>query len=254
MEALIIIKIIIPLNRKIDFGSYISNEKKKMTAQLYNPKIYINGEYAPIYGWSVIAMVNNDMKFIENYIKNHRTLNQYFSALPSESYHMTLYNIWCNGSPLLPHQQRFLKQNYDTTRIRELMEQASRIGEFNPDGCMDAILYKMFHSVSNSKWGTVTLTIKKVHYNGNTIRISLQKSSSLKNADVIRRNMTQIAEREDGMGSYHITLGYKYSHIEDEGAINAEVAILDMLLTGQTVTLNKPIVAKFDNMKYFSQI
>ena len=34
----------------------------------YNPKISQNGVYLDFYGWSVISMLDNDLKFIENYI------------------------------------------------------------------------------------------------------------------------------------------------------------------------------------------
>ena len=61
----------------------------------YNPKISRNGAYLDFYGWSVISMLDNDLKFIENYITNHNILNKYFVNL------FYLYLNLCNRHFLL---------------------------------------------------------------------------------------------------------------------------------------------------------
>ena len=95
----------------------------------YNPKINDKGEYTPFYGWSVILNIDTDLKFIENYIKNNNMINKYYSALPSESYHMTLYNIWCNGSELLNHQKRVIDTNFAPDMIELLGKQSKNIND-----------------------------------------------------------------------------------------------------------------------------
>ena len=88
----------------------------------YNAKININGEYTKFYGWSIILPVENDLKFIENFIKNNNVLNKFFSGLPSSSYHMTLYNLWSNGNELIPNQKEFIKKNFIIKTTTNFME------------------------------------------------------------------------------------------------------------------------------------
>jgi hypothetical protein len=91
----------------MDMNMNMNTTTNNDTDKKYTVKINTNGEYRNFYGWTVISMIENDLKFIENYISNHNTLRKYFSALPSTSYHMTVYNIWCNGKGLLNHQKKF---------------------------------------------------------------------------------------------------------------------------------------------------
>ena len=53
-------------------------------------------------------------------------------------------------------------------------------------------------------------------YNGNTIRISVKKWPVLDKMNNMRKRLTDICNNEDGMESYHVTLGYKYKNIDDE--------------------------------------
>lgn len=220
----------------------------------YNAKINTDGTYRPFYGWTVICMVNDDFKFIENYIAKNETLSKYFSALPSSSYHMTIYNLWCNGKELLNHQQRVLSTRYPQEEWHRLSTEAMTIGKyFNPEHCIDGLLYQLYFEARDT-WKNLKLKVKKVHYNGNTIRISVKKTDALNKMNKYRATVTNTCEREDGMGSYHITLAYKYKDIEDEVAIAREVNILNMLLQGQTITLGKPQVCSFADMTKFQPI
>ena len=226
--------------------------------ELYNKKVRVNGEYAPFYGWTVVAMVDSacDLKFIENYLTHHQVLREYFSPLPSSSYHMTVYNIWSNGSMLLPHQDRFLQQNFDQYTCENLKSQSRSIGDFNPNGCINGLLDRMHYSIKNSAWGTIKLTIHTVRYTGGTIGILLKDAPEFATVNKIRSNMTELAEKNDKMGCYHITLGYKYKDFDKttKNTIDEEVAVLNMLLQGQTITLSLPIVAKFCDMTEFTPV
>ena len=220
----------------------------------YNAKINKDVSYRPFFGWTVISWVTDDFKFLENYIKKNRTLSHYFSALPSSSYHMTIYNLWCNGKPLLNHQLRKLEAIHMPEEIDKLREQALKIGNFfNPDNCINELLYRLYFE-SRDTWESLKLKVKKIHYNGNTLRISVQKTEELNKMDQYRASVTQTCEREDGMGSYHMTLAYKYKNIEDVAAVEHEVAILNMLLEGQTISLSKPRICSFEDMTYFKSI
>lgn len=80
--------------------------KKNMKA--YNKKINKNGSYRPFHGYTVVSMVKDHLFEIENFIKNSKIISKYFSPLPSSSYHMTVFNIWCHGQKLLPVQKDWL--------------------------------------------------------------------------------------------------------------------------------------------------
>ena len=220
----------------------------------YNAKINKDGTYRRFYGWTIISAVAHDLKFIENYIAKNRVLSQYFSALPSSSYHVTLYNLWCNGRPLLNHQHRILTASVSPEEYSMLKRQASTIGTlFNPKSCIDDLLYKLYFESRNT-WKSLLLEVKKVHFNGNTIRIAVKKTEDIKKMNKYREKVTKTCEQEDGMGSYHLTLAYKYKDIEDTASIEYEVGVLNLLLAGQTLKLGVPQVCSFSDMTTFEPI
>ena len=178
----------------------------------YNPKIDTEGNYLPFYGWSVISMVLSDLKIFENIIKQNSVLNKYFSALPSSSYHMTLYNIWANHSPLISHQLKNLINSYDIETIN-IFEKNSKFGFFNPNGCINDLLYKLQYYCKDT-WDQNTFKIDAIEFTGNTLQFSLIKSPSFDNVDKVRNKMKVIADKDDGMQKYHITLAYKYKDID----------------------------------------
>ena len=55
------------------------------------------------------------------------------------------------------------------------------------------------------------------------------------------------------MGSYHVTLAYKYKDIDTDTfkLIDDEIKILNILLKNQTITLSNPSVRYFTNMRNF---
>lgn len=215
----------------------------------YNSKIDINGKYRKFEGWSVISNLKNDFTFIENYIKMNNILSRYFSALPSKSYHMTLYNLWCDGAPLIPHQLKYIKKNPIVPK---------NIYSFDfikSTGCMDNLFYKLHYECNKKSVNKINkIEILNVRYNGNTIRISLKNSKVLDNLTVTRNNITKICENNDRMGSYHITLAYKYKDIEkeNEDSVKREIDILNMLLTNQTMILDRPNLYHFKDMTSFN--
>jgi hypothetical protein len=223
-----------------------------MTA--YNAKINTDGQYRTFCGWSTISMVENDLKFIENYMKNHSFLKKYFSALPSSSYHMTIYNIWSNGSPFLKHQKNFIDKNFpkETREIIKSNNRQDSLTFFNPDGCINDLLYRLQFACENS-WDKIKLEINYIYFSGNTIGICLKDSDIFSNVNICRKKMFNICGHDDHMGQYHITLAYKYKDIdkETEKLILNEVHILNMLLNEQTITLNKPYVCCFSDMTSF---
>ena len=222
----------------------------------YNVKISTTGDYLNFHGWSIVSMLDNDLKFLENYIKNHHILKKYFSALPSNSFHMTVYNLWCNGNPLLNHQQRFIKQNFNENNVLMLEKESQKYGvHFNPSGCINELLFKLHFICNNHNYKKIKVIIKDIKYNGNTIRISLDHTNSkFEIINRCRNNLIHVCERNDNMGGYHITLAYKYKDIDSNTLelINNEINNLNILLKNQTITLQNPSVKYFSNMTNFT--
>lgn len=218
----------------------------------FTHKINTDGTYRNFHGWTVISDIKNDMVFIENFIKNDDVLNKYFAALPSKSYHVTLYNIWSNGRQLLNHQKRYIRHNFPFQE-KELENLSKQQHFFNPGKCINDLLYKLSYECQQYDWKEIKLKVKKVHYNGNTIRISVKKYPVLDKMNDIRNSLINICETDDGMGSYHVTLAYKYKDInEDEKKIiDHKVSMLNILLSNQTFILKSPRVSYFSDMKSF---
>ena len=216
----------------------------------FTPKINTDGTYRPFFGWTVISNVSTDLSILHNYLKFHNILSAFFSPLPLDSLHVTLYNIWSNGVPLLKQQKQVLKL-HDASNMSTYNAQSRQVGYFNPHNCIDNLLYMISHVVNNCKWGKVKLTVKKIVYNTSAIRLVFKKEP--KQLDTCRQNIMNTVGRDDGLAKYHITLGYIYKPItpEDKILIDNEVKILNLLLQGQTINLEAPFVAKFNDMNAF---
>jgi hypothetical protein len=219
----------------------------------YNVKINNNGEYRNFYGWTVISMVENDLKFIENYISKHNTLSKYFSALPSSSYHMTVYNIWCNGKGLLNHQKKFIQKNFSVEKRKDIENESKLIKFFNPNGCINDLLYRLHFECQKNTFDRCTLTIKEILYSGGTLKIIFKESPVFDKINICRNVNTKVCENDDKMGEYHITLAYRYADVDQStlNAINYEIYVLNIILADQTITIDKPSVMYFSDMKKF---
>lgn len=221
---------------------------------MYNCKINKNGTYRKFYGWSVISMVQNDLRFIYNYIRNSN-LNNYFSALPSSSYHMTIYNIWCNGSELIPYQERFIKDEFgDDEKIKEELEEVG-IGFFNPNNLMDTLFDELNNECSTYYQNTTKLNIKNVVYTGGNIQIRLSDSKSFSGLTNLRDILISTGEYDDQMSCYHITLAYQYKDIppDEIPIIEKSLNMLNKLLNKQSVIIDKPCVYSFRDMTAFTK-
>jgi hypothetical protein len=213
----------------------------------FNTKINTDGTYREFHGWSVISHVK---------VNNNHVLARFFSPLPYKSYHVTLYNIWANGNPLLPYQKRFIDINLPLHK-KTLYDCSAQIGYFNPIGCIDKLLYKIHHKCLNT-WESSCITLDPIRYNGNTLRFSVSKQqSNLSHLNNIRHSIENVCEHNDGMGEYHITLGYKFMDItkKDKKDINTELCILNKQLRfEQPLQLEQPFVCRFSDMTMFDYV
>ena len=255
--------IIVKIKNKNDFFRFIHT---KFTPHLpnmsaynkiaYNAKINTDGSYRKFCGWTVLSMAENDLKFIENFMKGNSVLRQYLSALPSSSYHMTVYNVWCNGKKFLPHQKEFMKKHFSAAEQKQLEAQSKLAVFFNPKGCINELLNKLWDVCDDSPITTVTLTVNKVVFTGNTVQILFENSPVFDSVNQVRKTLTEVCESDDKMGMYHMTLAYKYKDADHDATqrILQEINILNILLNRQTITIKKPSVYYFSDMEEFIPI
>ncbi len=71
----------------------------------YNRKINLDGSYRDFHGYTVLSMVKENMQEIEIFLRQS-PLSEYFSPLPSYTYHMTVFNIWAHGGRFLPSMKK----------------------------------------------------------------------------------------------------------------------------------------------------
>lgn len=208
----------------------------------YNNKINTNGEYRKLHGWTIVSEIYDDFKFIENYLSKNTNIKDYYSPLPSSSYHITLYN--------LNHKPKYT-----------LSQDLKFIENFKPDDNIDDSFYKL-HFECKKSWSHLRLIIDNI-YVGNTIAITFkissqngQDSGEIKVMDKFRDNISNLCEGKDNMGIYHMTLAYNYKKIKNENEykrIMTEIEFLKIFLKNQSVTIRTPDIYYFSDMtKYIS--
>ena len=223
----------------------------------FNSKINCDGTYRKYCGWSVVSDSQTDLKFIYNYISKNNVLKKYISPLPSESYHVTLYNLWSNGVSLLPEQIKVcnkMLEEVDVDKIGDLknqLQKESKTTLFNPNGCLDKMFVNL-QEICNEKDEEWVLTVDKVYYNRTSVGIMF-KHNNLKKIDKIRNKMVKYLDSNRHNPVYHLTLAYHYT-LQIPENFETEIKILNLLLENQTITLKKPNVVQFTDMLKFTPV
>ena len=221
----------------------------------YRPKIADNGEYTYFCGWTILSKIKDDMKMLENFIKHNKILSLYFSPLPSSSYHITLYNLWCNRSPLLNEQQAVI-DNETCGDLKEILEQHSQsYGFFNPKNCMNKLFNDINDLCNANQWSKLTLSINKVIWSGGTIRLSLKRSPEFDQLYKVRNSIINLRNKRDSMKYFHMTLAYNYRDIPKEELNNVveQLNLLNVLLCDQSITLQNSGLYSFESMTSFQK-
>lgn len=223
-------------------------------------KIDSKGNYTPFYGWTLISNVIDPMcyNYIYNYIANNNILKKYFTALPIDSYHMTIYNIWCNGKNFLPFQENYIKSNFNPTEQDILRNQAKNIEPFNPNGFMDKFMEKIDCKVIDKDVKTYTTQYMSVNctelkYTGSTLCMIV--NGDFLKANKLRENISNYLDDNDNMSYYHITVAYQYKlcdNNEDTELIQNALNILNILTQNVKFNLTNPFLAVFNDMTKFT--
>lgn len=224
----------------------------------YNSKIFSNGKYQYFYGWTVIGMVKNPMrfKFIYDLIKNDDVLIHFFSPLPITSYHMTILGIWNTGMDLLPEQIRNINKNYSHGDASELIKIGSKTPYFfNPKYCINSLLDKIHSFISDDK--NIKGGVVKMHsivYTGSTIELVIDSNCNLGAINGLRNNICKMLEVDRNYYRYHITLAYQYQNIEDDDHYNYIISTMEDItnrLKDTLIEITKPSLQYFSNMTRF---
>jgi hypothetical protein len=224
----------------------------------YNSKIFSNGKYQYFYGWTVISMLKNPMrfKFIYDLIKNDDILHQFFSPLPTTSYHMTILGIWNTGMDLLPEQVRNINKNYRYDEASELIENGSKTPYFfNPKYCINSLLDKIDRFINLDKnIKEAVVKIDRVVYTGSTIELVIDSTCKLSVINSLRDNIHNMLEVDRKYYRYHITLAYQYQNIQDDIDYDYVISTMEDLskrLKGTQIEIAKPSLRYFSNMTRF---
>ena len=215
-------------------------------------KISKEGKYLHFYGWSTVALVEDvvhgTLGFVEDFIKNDANLASYFAPLPIESYHVTVCNIWCNGNPLLKHQERFLLEHYPMEKAWEYYRESQKVGFFNPDFCMNSLLEKMSQVIQPEN---TELIIEELYLSGSTLGIRFSAISDTSKLDRCRDDSIRVAELGgEARIPYHLTLAYNYRKI-DFVSVTPKLRELNEKLRGKSIRLCVPMVSYFSDMTKF---
>lgn len=190
----------------------------------FNPKISTDGTYRKIYGWTIICMVQDDMKILENILRTNTILRNHISSLPSKSYHVTIFGIFINQSPL------------EIERVPEMHNQ----------------LYRLAFLCQQKGWEKITLKIDKLVYSKTSLVIQFLDTEEMVNLKQSCLNLCGVNEWISG--KYHMTLGYLYNNptVEQDKKIRREIKIFNELLKEQTITILAPKVCQFSDMTDFA--
>ena len=218
----------------------------------YNGKVNIHGRYLPYSGWSTISFIenghNSNVNLIETSLKEDHVMSKYFAALPRDSYHVTIHNLWANGNRLLPHQNRFLEAKYGNDERATLIEQSRRKGFWNPDFCMNALLKKIDKALPKLSSPT-ELIIGGVYFTGHTLGIWFSADSDTSNFDLSRNACINASEKMEDV-QYHMTLAYNYKDVDVE-EVRTKLQEVNNKLAGIRVRMADPFVSYFSDMTMF---
>lgn len=219
-------------------------------------------------GWKLISNVIEPLtyNFIYNYITNNNILKKYFTAIPINSYHMTIYDIWCNGRNLIPFQENYLQSNFTINDQEILREQSTQIqGMFNPNGCMDILMDNIKYNLldrleadDNAEEENViqpkeyiSVNCSEVKYTGSVLCAIVEGNFSKPNQ--LREKMYYYLNANDNMICYHINFAYQHrlcNNNEDIQLINTELYILNIIMKNVKFNLSNPFLATFNDMKF----
>lgn len=216
-----------------------------MAQQSPNKKINYEGVYQPFYGYTVVAMVESNLNHIEAFIKAS-SLGKYFKALPHDTYHMTIFNIYVMGDqPYIPPIKKWMEENH--------ISSISPIDWLPPTAMDKENLDTTRYLDSINK----DLKVTKAKLYGSKKSLTIQIEMDDESWDHIRAIREHIGAiygcKDPGLnsrGAYHITLAYGFTkHIVDPNVSRDFQKLCDMVKISFTnISLQQPNLYLFSAM------
>lgn len=187
-------------------------------------------------GWAIVSQIDNDFKFVENYLGNSIILNKYFSPLPSSSYNVVLYKL--------------------NRRIKGFPIPSLNLKKIERPDYIEDSFYKIQFECKNKGWVKLKLIIKDIYIGDNNIEIVFKQSEEKKIINIFQNNILDICGgEEEYMNNIccHMTLAYNYKKIDENDMlkIKEEINLLKLFLTNQSITLRTPDIYYFSDIKTY---
>ena len=229
-----------------------------------------DGKYLPFHGYTVVSMcvINDSLSYIEQFIKSS-LLSKYYSALPVESYHMTIYNIWAHGQKFLPFQDKWYKHELAKRKLIDVNQaEVWRLNLINvlkgpestywgwPDDLMNN---KMLHAHKlcvdkNFNYSEKTeYKVKGEITCHGTLQIRITHTEKKEELSELRNNFTKLFGNNDEKLKYHITLAYQYKQIPESDFEECQrlCTELNTHINNVYITLRTPLPVWFNSMERY---
>lgn len=208
-------------------------------------KINLNGEYQPFYGYTILGMLDSEYikhaTAIENFIRTS-SLKDYFTPLPTNTYHMTVFNIYVVGGPEIPPVSKWL-ENGDQIASNSWL----------PDEVLCKENMAAYNLLNNSPDLKLTKTTFKFSKKSIGVMVEME-DNEYKKVSNIRAELSKIYEHPDASltrrESFHITFAYGYSKNKFSKQNIHDLKILEQMVnsTFQLLTIKRPEVYFFNSM------
>lgn len=203
-------------------------------------KINAEGRYIPFWGYTVISMVDKPTAAVEEYIKSTKTLSQYLTPLPSSSYHVTMYDIFSQRTPL----KRYFPKSCNIPPVSQWPQVVRKLGSD-----LSAAQEQCLGVVQNITFFKHNFNLPKAGFRGFLVEGSITNQEEVSK---LRNKCSSIFEKKDGERIFHLTLGYTFRDIDDDAMekINEELRILWEILPAH-YRLKRPNVYYFEKISEF---
>lgn len=169
---------------------------------MHKSKIDSSGKYLPFYGYTCASFLGPSAadltKKIERFVKTS-SLRKYFSALPGESFHMTLFNIFCMAGPPIPPVAKWLQEN------NEQLPDSLWLPE-------DVLKVQNTNAVIATRKLPRQVTIKDIRLyfeRGLGVWVEIEEENKLQIAN-LRKKLADLYQHDDKNLHPHITFAYRF--------------------------------------------
>jgi hypothetical protein len=219
-----------------------------------NIKINSDGKYLTYPGYTVIAMTKEKFVKIEEHIKNS-VLSKYYSALPHESYHMTLFNIWSKNANLPPKLRKEMDPRITTEEAKARLCQGSDIYvESLGTYFFEKLRFEIDDACNKISWENFTVKPKGIYASG-TLGVEVEVCKSMvENVKSIKEVCKKHCGKDDKF-PFHITFAYKYKEVETHDVEEVKRKIFELRdMLPKHFELQEPGTYEFNDMTYFGRI